>query len=81
MDQRKTNKKHAIYVVHITVLPTSIVNIILWHGNLRTIENRRLHEYVSSGRSCWKAKTDLIHIIPDMDMSVVLFVQLHLPSG
>ena len=37
-----TYKEHSVDIVHISVLPTVIMNIILWHRNLRAIEYRGL---------------------------------------
>lgn len=33
---------HAVDVVHITMFPVAMVEIVLWHGRFRAIEDRRL---------------------------------------
>ena len=37
-----THIEHAIDVVHITMFPSSMVDVILGHGNLRAVEDRGL---------------------------------------
>lgn len=40
--QGVTHVEHAIDVMHITVFPPTIVDVILGHGNFRTVEDRGL---------------------------------------
>ena len=44
MSTQLTYEKHAVYVMYITVFPSTMVNIILRHCDFRTIENRRLYQ-------------------------------------
>src|SRR5260370_42386487 len=67
-EPKKTNEEHAIQVVHIAVFPTSVVNIIFRHGDLRAIEYRRLHKSCQLRKTASKDGTDLIHIVPDVNI-------------
>ena len=43
-EQQQTHEKHAVDVVDITVLPTSIMKVIARHADLRSVEDGRLRE-------------------------------------
>ena len=49
MVNKDTYEEHTIHVVHITMLPSTVMNVVLWHGNLWAIEDGRLGTGVRIG--------------------------------
>jgi len=40
----ETHEEHSVEIMYIAVFPTTVVDVILWHSDLRSIENRRLQQ-------------------------------------
>ena len=42
-----TDVKHAIDIMHVSMLPSSIMDVVLWHCDLKSVEHSGLRSSVS----------------------------------
>jgi len=57
---KDTYEEHTIHVVHITMLPSTVMDVIFWHGNLWAIEDGRLEPGVRFGNVHYKPQGESI---------------------
>lgn len=62
----RTNIKHAVDVVDISVFPSTMMNVILGHRDFRSIEYGRLGRLLIL-EICLRKWEHLVHIIPDVN--------------
>lgn len=76
--EMKTYEEHSIDVMDIAVFPATMMDIVLWHGDLGTVEDGWLWIFVSRSRYA-KMEECTSFISFQMKTSFVLSFQCHSP--
>ena len=66
---KMTDIEHAVDIMDVSMLPSTVMDIVFGHRYFRTVENSRLN--LKSGLKSSKRRADfiyLIHIVPDVNV-------------
>lgn len=66
-DLRRTDEEHAKHVVNVAVLPSTMMNIVSWHGDFWSIEDRRLRSISSVQYSV--CHSYFVHVVPHPEVA------------